>query len=135
MTYYMPHDNVYTKLDVTKDRGIGVFCIREIPENTMVFEGENNSLVWVNVKDIEDLKSEIKTIYLKFGIRRGDYIGIISHLNNLPIGWYVNHDHVNPNLNYNYYGYFFYANRKILVGEELTANYDLYCENRKYDRF
>jgi SET domain-containing protein len=131
----MPHDGVYSALGVTENKGIGVFCIREIPKNMVVFAGDPSIIVWVHAKQIDSIEPELRNLYLKYGLRRKDHIGIVPNLNALTVGWYVNHNHIDPNLSYNYFGYYFYSNRDIRKGEELTANYDLYCENRKYDFF
>ncbi len=131
----MPHDNVYTRIGICKTHGIGVLCIKKIPKGEVIFEGGNAPVAWVKFADIEHIEYNLKKLYTDFGIRRGDYIGIPSSFNNMTIGWYLNHNAESPNVDYNKENYHFYAKRDIEVGEELTADYNLYCDNVLYNHF
>lgn len=118
----LPHDNAYTRIGTSKIHGVGVFAILPIKKGTFIFAGEDSTIVWVNKKIVAELPEEIRKIYDDFCINRCDCYGAPSSFNNLSIGWYLNHSD-NPNVLVDE-NYDFYAKSDILVGEELTVDYN-----------
>lgn len=124
----LPHHNVYTRLGVSLIHGVGVFAIRPIPAGTMIFEGDEAEIIWVNKADLKDLSPAELKLY-EFGLVRGDSVACPKSFNNLTPGWFVNHNKNDPNLIYDSEQYCYFAARDIAVGEELTANYQSYSDN------
>jgi len=124
-----PHKNVYTRLAPSKIHGVGVIAIKNIPKNTSIFSGDEDSkMVWIEKKKISDEPKEIKKLYEDFCVTRKkkgriEY-GCPENFNTLTVAWYLNHSE-KPNV---YCGkdYLFYSLRDIKKGEELTVNYSTY---------
>ena len=121
-----PHDGVYARIVLSKVHGVGAIAIRDIPKGTLIFRGEIERITWVSRAWVRRLPTEIRRLYEDFGMLDGGKIGVPPHLNNLSVGWYLNHsDH--PNAEAGDDGRF-RALRRIRKGEELTADYRTFSE-------
>ena len=116
-----PHDGVYARIGSSRQHGVGVRAIRDIPAGTLVFRGESERAVWVSRAAVRRLPGAIRQLYEDFGMVWGDRIGVPPNLNRLSVGWYVNHSD-RPNVEAGDDGRF-RALRRIRKGEELTADY------------
>jgi len=117
-----PHANAYTRLGISKIQGIGVFAIRDIPNNKKIFEGETSKLIWFSKNKVDKLEPALRKLYEDFCILEGDKYGAPDNFNNISIGWFLNHNQKNPNVRCNR-NCDYVSIRKIKAGEELSINY------------
>jgi hypothetical protein len=132
----LPHCNVYARLGISKIsgvKGIGVFAIKDIPQGTNIFYGDDQKMVWIRKDEIKNTETEIKQLYDDFCIIKNNQFGCPKNFNVLTVGWYLNNSN-DPNVEIRE-GDNFYAMRDIKKGEELTSNYDSYSdESNRFDR-
>jgi len=125
----LPHLGVYVRLKPSKIHGVGVFAIRDIPKGRYVFQGDDDEMVWVDASATNRLGKEVKKLYQDFCVPRNGKYGCPRNFNLLTLAWYLNHSD-KPNMaadkNYN-----FYSARKIRKGEELTVDYETYCDPKR----
>lgn len=121
-----PHEGVYARIGRSRTHGVGVIAIREIPERTFVFRGEDERVRWVSRAAVRRMPAAVRALYEDFGMVWGDRLGVPPSLNRLSVGWYVNHAN-RPNLAVDDDGRFF-ALRRIRAGEELTADYRTFVD-------
>ena len=126
MTSSSPHDGVYARIGRSRVHGVGVVAIRQIPSGTLVFRGESERATWVSRAAVRRLPPAIRSLYEDFGMVSGDRIGVPPNLNQLSVGWYVNHSD-RPNLEAGDDGRF-RTLRRIRKGEELTADYRTFVD-------
>jgi uncharacterized protein len=124
----LPHDGVYTRLRPSRIHGLGVFAIRDIPKGTYIFS-DDESIVWVDKKNVETLPKALKDVYEDFAVIKGDKYGCPESFDKLTTSWYLNHSD-QPNVAADD-DYKFYALRDIKTGEELTVDYRTYSERPK----
>jgi uncharacterized protein len=117
----LPHHGVYARIGRSRIHGVGAIAIRTIPKGTQPFLGEREQAVWLARALVRRLPAAVRAIYEDFGMVDGARIGVPPNLNQLSVGWYVNHS-VRPNLVAETDGRF-RALRRIARGEELTADY------------
>lgn len=130
----LPHYNVYTRLMPSKIHGVGVFAIRDIPKNTIIFNEEEAAKEEISVSKeaIKELDSEIKKLYEDFCVTENNrYTYCPDSFDLVTVAWYVNHSK-NPNVKYGRDDNFV-ALRDIKKGEELTADYETYSEEPEHD--
>jgi len=121
-----PHDGVYARIGPSRIHGVGVRAIRDIPAGTRVFQGESERVVWVSRAAVRRLPGAVRALYEDFGMVAGDRLGVPPTLNQLSVGWYVNHAN-RPNVEAGDDGRF-RALRRIRKGEELTADYRTFVD-------
>jgi len=121
-----PHDGVYARIGPSRIHGVGVRVIRDIPAGALVFAGESERVAWTSRAAVRRMPKEIRALYEDFGMVAGDRIGVPPSLNMLSVGWYVNHSD-RPNVEAGDDGRF-RALRRILKGEELTADYRTFVD-------
>lgn len=124
-----PHEHLLTRLRPSKDGGIGVFAIRKIKKGSVLFNGDSDEMTWVEESDVKRLPKAIYEIYEDFAVLRNGKYGCPPSFNRLTMAWHVNHS-PKPNLRCDE-DFDFVALNDIRVGEELTANYREYSQNRK----
>lgn len=123
----LPHSDVYARLGVSPIHGIGVFAIVDIPVDTLIFYGDENTLtVEVPKSIIEDLPAPMKKLYEDFCVLQNEIYTCPTNFNQLTISWYLNCSK-NPNVRCGN-DLLFYSSREIKAGEELTVDYDTYSE-------
>jgi SET domain-containing protein len=123
-----PHHGVYTRIGTSRVHGVGVRAIREIPKGALVFRHESERVVWVSRAWVRRLPTAIRRLYEDFGMLWGGRIGVPPTLNMLSVGWYVNHSD-RPNVEAGDDGRF-RTLRRIRKGEELTADYRTFADDR-----
>jgi SET domain-containing protein len=122
----LPHNGVFTRLGVSQIHGVGVFAIKKIKKNTLIFWGDNEPILWVEFNKIKNVTRPIMELYKDFAIIKNKKYGCPPNFNLLTVSWYINHSNspnVKCDLDYN-----FYSIRNIKVGEELTVDYSTYSE-------
>lgn len=123
-----PHDGVYARIGPSRVHGVGVIAIRDIPAGTRIFRGESERVVWVSRAHVRRLPAPLRQLYEDFAMYWGDRYGVPPTLNMLSVGWYLNHAN-RPNVEADDYGRF-HALRRIRKGEELTADYRTFSDER-----
>jgi hypothetical protein len=119
---------VYARIGLSRVHGVGVIAIRDIPVGTWVFQGEDERVVWVSRAYVRRLRPAIRRLYEDFAMLWGKRLGVPRTLNMLSVGWYLNHSET-PNVEADDDGRF-HALRKIRKGEELTADYRTFADER-----
>ena len=128
---FMPHDDVYVRLGVSKIHGVGVFAIRHIKKGTDPFMHDNNQIVWIKDEEVQKLKEdnqELYKFYEDFCVFKDGYWGAPPNFNQLTSSWFLNNSE-DPNMQCDGEDYIFFAKRDIEKGEELTADYSTYSED------
>jgi hypothetical protein len=140
----VPHENVYTRLGISRISGVGVLAIVDIPKGTFLFTGDESEMKWFKEEKLElhKLPEEIRRLYKDFcviktenGVRK---YGCPTNFNNMTISWYLNNIKdtnkpddsqtiLEPNVGCNS-EYEFYTLSDIKAGEELIVDYDTYSE-------
>lgn len=128
----LPHSHLFTRLQPSPSRGIGVFAIRDIPAGTNPFIGDRNDAVEVPVGVVEALDDpEMRRMYVDFcPVVDGCFIAPID-FSQLTQSWYLNHSD-QPNVVCDA-EMSFRTNVLIPRGEELTTDYRTFSEHA--DRF
>jgi len=124
--------NTYCRLKDSSIQGVGVFAIREIPENINPFSGlPDQKWLRFSMDELGEIdKSIMEMIDDFFVIEKDDTINIPEYgLNGMDMSFFVNHSD-NPNLATRE-GRHFLTARKIKKGEELTVGYDAYDHKYK----
>jgi len=129
MTKVLPHDEVYARLFASSIHGVGVVAIRDIKENTLIFQDDQDELIWVDKNQVEKLEPEIIQLYKDFAVIKEGKYGCPKNFNLLTPAWYLNEPKLGeePNVKAND-NYEFFACRDIKIGEELTVRYCTYSE-------
>jgi len=138
-TIASPHDQVYTRLGVSKLKpssayggdspGVGVIAIQDIPQGTLVFSPDDDETANVLRRDIERLPAAIKKLYTDFCVERDGAFTCPVSFNKLTPAWYVNdcaedrEPNVKPDESLR-----FFAIRDIQAEEELLARYKDYSD-------
>lgn len=127
----MPHNNVYTRLGVSKIHGVGVFAIKDIPKGTYPFGKDYfvvnpDAYMTVNKNDLPDNPS-LRKLYDDFCVIKGDTYWCPDNFNNMNTSYYLNEDKISPNMACDDNDEF-YALRDIAAGEELTVDYETYSD-------
>jgi uncharacterized protein len=124
--------NTYCKLKASSIQGVGVFAVRDIPENINPFFGiPDQKWLRFSMDELGEIdKNIMEMIDDFFVIEKDDTINIPEYgLNGMDMSFFVNHSD-SPNLVTREGRYFFTA-RKIKKGEELTVGYDAYDHKYK----
>jgi uncharacterized protein len=122
-----PHRNLYTRLQ-NSEHGVGVFAIRDIPENLRLFEGDVGAVVRVPSAVVDAIpESEVRRIYYDFCPTLNGQFVAPTDLNKLTMSWYMNHS-INPNVKADKNLHFFSC-RHIAAGEELKIDYTSFSEH------
>jgi SET domain-containing protein len=127
MSEILPHEGVYTRLQVSKTHGVGVFAIRDIPKGTIVFSTDETEMIWIEEKDVANIHPALKKLYDDFAVIRNGRYGCPKNFNMLTPGWYLNESRENPNVKCTD-DFDFISIRDIRAGEELTVDYSTYSE-------
>lgn len=124
----------YCRLKPSRQQGVGIFAIRDIPKNTKVFTGAAPTR-WFKFKqvDLNKLdKSILKMISDFFGSEVDGTVYIPQGgLNNMNVSYYLNHSN-KPNVKTIDGGATFVTIRKIKKGEELYSDYRTYDPDYKF---
>lgn len=128
----LPHDNLYTRLQVSPERGIGVFAIRAIPQGTRLFVGDAGATVRFPLASFDAIEdAAVRQMYLDCcPLVDGAFVAPVD-LNQLTMAWYMNHS-PEPNVEADSQLQFRVA-RLVRTGEELTTDYTRFSDHA--DRF
>ena len=138
-TIASPHDQVYTRLGVSKRKpspayggdppGVGVIAIQHIPQGTLVFSPDDDETAIALRHDVERLPTTIKKLYTDFCVERDGMFTCPVSFNKLTPAWYVNDcaEDSDPNVKPDE-SLRFFAIRDIQAGEELLARYKDYSD-------
>jgi SET domain-containing protein len=124
--------NTYCKLKASSIQGVGVFAVRDIPENINPFSGiPDQKWLRFSMDELGEIdKNIMEMIDDFFVIEKDDTVNIPEYgLNGMDMSFFVNHSD-NPNL-VTLEGRYFFTARKIKKGEELTVGYDAYDHKYK----
>ena len=124
--------NTYCRLNASSIQGIGVFAVRDIPENINPFSGlPEQRWLRFSMDELGEIdKNIMEMIDDYFVVEKDNTINIPEYgLNGMDMSFFVNHSDT-PNLVTREGRYFFTA-RKITKGEELTVGYDGYDHKYK----
>lgn len=124
--------NTYCRLKISSIQGIGVFAVRDIPENINPFSGlPEQKWLRFSMNELGEIDQNIMEMIDDFFVVEKDKtINIPEYgLNGMDMSFFVNHSDT-PNLVTREGRYFFTA-RKITKGEELTVGYDGYDHKYK----
>ncbi len=116
--------NTYCRIKPSSIEGVGVFAIKDIPENINPFMGANDhEHIALTEQDLKDLDPEVADMVRGFFVFEGPEIWVAKNgLNSMDISQFMNHTD-NPNVTFNEDDSLFYTLREIKKGEELTINY------------
>lgn len=121
-------NNTYCRLKRSKLEGIGVFAIRDIPENTDPFLGVKKQK-WqkVNAEKIKPLDKNIqKMVSDFFGLNdKNEFLIPECGLNCIDISFFMNTSK-KPNIKTIDYGTNFITTKAIKKSTELTVSYETY---------
>lgn len=128
-------NDVYCRIKSSKNRGVGVFAIKDIPANTNPFIQtnkicDNQRILYINEEVINKLDPEVKKMVHDFYHKENGVYGISYRgLNGNTISSYLNTSK-KPNVGLKYDNkcsfLIFITKRKIKKGEELFINYEEY---------
>jgi hypothetical protein len=125
---HLPHANLFTRLQPSPGRGIGVFAIRDIPAGIDPFLGDRNETVEVPVEWLASIGDpEIRRMYVDFcPVVDGVFVAPVD-FNQMAQSWYLNHSD-SPNVACNA-EMVFGTTRPVARGEELTVDYRTFSEH------
>src|SRR3989344_4289152 len=118
----------YCRLKPSRIEGVGVFAIRDIPQNINPFlKEEKPSWIKLREEELKQLPKEVlEMIDSFFVIEKSKEVEIPQNgLNGMDVSFFLNHSR-NRNMKTDDSGYNFLTLRKIKKGEELTVNYGTY---------
>jgi hypothetical protein len=127
-----PHDGVCTRLRPSgvHKGGVGVFAIRKIKKGSLLFEGDNDEMLWVEESHVPKQPKEIRRLYEDFPVIKRGHYGCPPTFNRLTVAWYLNEPKKDERPNVGCTDcYDFFALRDIRPGEELTVDYSKYSES------
>lgn len=135
----MPHDELYTRLKPSPIEGVGVFAIRKIKKDTVLFSGDVDEIRWINADELPRNKA-LREFYERFAIVKNGKngkpkrYGCPRNFHRLTMSWYINDPRPSqkPNVicdeNYD-----FRAILDINEGEELTVDSSTYSDHSKVE--
>jgi hypothetical protein len=124
----LPHDHLFTRLQPSAGKGLGVFAIRDIPQGMNPFHGEASETTLVPCAEIDRIDDpEVRRLYIDFcPVVNGDFVAP-ADFNRMTIAWYLNHSD-DPNIVSDATATFAAA-RPIRKGEELTVDYTTFSDH------
>jgi hypothetical protein len=133
----IPHEGLCTRLQPSPIDGVGVFAIKNIKKDTLIFAGDSDEIRWVRTEDLPR-EACLKDFYKRFAIvkngneGRPKRYGSPRNFHRLTMSWYLNDprsgDEPNVTCDDNYD---FRASRDIKRGEELTVDSNTYSDHGK----
>ena len=112
------------RLRPSSTHGVGVFAIKDIPRNTDLFP-DHQEEEWFPFSDeeLEHLDEETRTMISDFFTKQNGYTWISRSLNNINVGWFLNHSSV-PNVDHDTKKDTFITIKQVKKGEELLIDYN-----------
>jgi hypothetical protein len=132
-----PHDGLYTRLMPSPIEGVGVFAIRDIKKDTLLFSGDSDEMRWVRADELPK-EAVLREFYERFAVVKKDknrqpkWYGCPRNFHRLTMSWYINDPKPTekPNVRCDE-NYDFWALRDIKEGTELTVDSDSYSDHAK----
>ena len=127
-------ENVYCRIKTSSISGVGVFAIRDIPENTDPFKTiKKTKWIEFNISELKHLRKETLEMIDDFYVIKKDGKVWVNEggLNEMNISFFSNNNPKSFNLKTVDDGDTFITIRKIKKGEELTIDYSTY--DHKYE--
>ena len=119
------HNDIYCKLAPSPIHGVGVFAIKDIPPNTIIFR-HSTEFIKIDCKFLRRVDEEVSDLYKSMLRHNDDYIYIpVKGFNSINMSFYVNHHHL-PTARYDIENSFIVSKSKIKKGEEITINYKVF---------
>ncbi|TFG35140.1 MAG: SET domain-containing protein-lysine N-methyltransferase [Parcubacteria group bacterium] len=118
-------NKTYCRLCRSKNHGIGVFAIKDIPQGVNPFETDDNEeTIEITDQDIVGIDPEVRKMIEDFSFFKDGiyYLGEYG-LNGMNISYFLNTSK-NPNMKSVEGGEGFIAAKEIKKGEELTVDYN-----------
>ncbi len=128
----LPDDGVCTRLRPSRVHkgGVGVVAIIKIKKGTLLFEGDNDEMLWVEENLVPKKPKEIWKLYADFPVFKDGRCGCPPSFNRLTVAWYLNEPRKGERPNVGCTDcYDFFALRDIKPGEELTVDYSKYSDS------
>jgi hypothetical protein len=127
-----PHSKVYAGLAPSSlpNGGIGVFAIIKIPKGTLLFDGDNDEMLWIKEARLPKKPAAIRNLY-RFAVIKNGWYGCPPTFNRLTMSWYLNHSG-KPNVKCTP-DYDFKVLKDIEPGTELTVDYLTYNDPSAID--
>jgi uncharacterized protein len=123
----LPHRNLYTRIKASQ-KGVGLFAIRDIPQDTKLFVGDFGDIVKVPASEVEAIADpEVRQMYIDFCPVVDNHFVAPNDFNLMTMGWYLNHSDT-PNVVVDSQ---FQSTTSTFVaaGNELTADYRTYSDH------
>ncbi|MBU3934985.1 SET domain-containing protein [Patescibacteria group bacterium] len=120
--------NTYCRLKPSKISGVGVFAVRDIPQNKNLFQGiKKHKWYKLRLSDFKNFDKEIlRMIDDFFSVEKDGKVWVPEvGLNGIDISFFLNTSE-SPNVKTADKGFTFLTMRKIKKGEELTVSYKSY---------
>jgi FRG domain-containing protein len=132
-----PHDELYTRLKPSAIEGVGVFAIKDIKKDTLLFSGDSDEMRWVRARDLPK-EPALREFYDRFAVvkngksGRPKWYGCPRNFHRLTMSWYINDPRPTekPNVRCDE-NYDFWALQDIKEGTELTVDSDSYSDHAK----
>jgi len=132
-----PHDGLYTRLKPSAIEGVGVFAIRDIKKDTLLFSGDSDEMRWVRARDLPT-KASLRERILRFAIVKTDKKGrpkwyvCPRNFHRLTMSWYLNDPKPKekPNVRCDE-NYDFWTLQHIKKDDELTVDSNSYSDHAK----
>jgi SET domain-containing protein len=124
-------EDVYCRIAPSPIGGVGVFAIRDIPQDTNPFVGtDEEEYVEIDEHELADLDPEVmRLVHDMFVYEHGTYYFSGKGLQAIDISYFLNHS-LSPNMAADELGEEFRTARPIKKGEELLVNYNDYDGNQ-----
>ena len=120
--YIEAHNDVLCKLAPSPIHGVGVFAIKDIPADTVIFRSDT-AYDEVDIKILNRIPKEVAELYSSLFIYDDESIWIPKNgVNSVDISFYINHS-VEPNLKYDLENDLFVSKISISKNTELTFDY------------
>jgi hypothetical protein len=121
------YNDIFCKIAPSPIHGVGVFAIKEIPPNTVIFR---RSIEWEDLdkKFLDRIDSNVALLYRELLLDTKDNIKIrvpTKGFSSLDISFYVNHSII-PTAKYDIDNNFIVSSTKINIGDEITFNYKVF---------
>ena len=116
--------NIYVRLQPSAVHGVGVFAIKDIPQNFTIFP---SNCTWEKVKKSSLLylsEPELKYFDDFFVSEKDNFYMPSLHPQYIDISFYINHDNFDPNVRYDNDSGDFVTIKHINIGEELFYDYN-----------
>jgi len=119
------YNDIYCKLAPSPIHGVGVFAIKEIPPNTIIFR-RSGECIKIDSKFLRRIDSNVSDLYKKLLRQQDDSILVpINGFSSIDMSFYVNHSNT-PNARYDIENSLIVSKERIAIDEEITFDYRVF---------